>query len=223
MKQHFKSVHASIARVVAGNRDVYGVERGVRPERASVPHHVHAQPLGRPGPLVHVRELAGKLDAHFLDHGRNLGDPFPVGPILLRPPVRAINGRGAFQGFDQILPQTGFAQRGSFPFQIGASLHRRQLIVDDLHVAIQQKVAAGQVLRVKRDGILPGVDIRLREIDQRNGKFVRLRRSPHGFRGRGIAFQQARLKIQKVMQVHPKSAVHFKDRKGRLRAGGLRN
>src|SRR4029077_11664900 len=35
VEQHFKTVYAAIARIVAGNCDVYGVERSVGPEGAS--------------------------------------------------------------------------------------------------------------------------------------------------------------------------------------------
>src|SRR6195256_3221191 len=111
-------------------------ERSVRAIRPSVPDHIHTQLRRGPGSLVNVRKLSGELESHSLDDRRNLCDPFPIPAVLLGPPVRTVDRSGAFQGFNQVYTQTGFAKRGSSAFQIGAGLHFGQLVIDVLHVSV---------------------------------------------------------------------------------------
>jgi len=82
-------------------------------------------------------------------------DPAAIGAVVIRPPVRAIDGSGGLQDNSDIAREAGVASRYLSTREFVAILKIAELVLQENQVDVDQQVFPGEVRNIVGDGLNP--------------------------------------------------------------------
>src|SRR5208337_1249175 len=97
----------------------------------------------------------GQADALFADEGGDAHDPAAVGTVMVRPPVRAIDGSGGLENNSDISREPGVASGFLATREFVAILKIAELVLQENQIDVDQQVFAGVTGNIVGDGLIP--------------------------------------------------------------------